>query len=541
MNKVKCECGHVNPHGTVLCEACGKVLNESQQQNKLLDMRYEGSARRSKTYNRTIIDKIWNFFSSVKVGVALIVITLIASAIGTIFPQVRNLGTLPIQTGQYYEEQYGWFGQVYYFLGFHDLYGSWWYLLLISSIGVSLVICSLDRVVPLYKALKNQRVTRNTNFLSRQRFYNEVPVDNIEADLHTIKSRLNRKRYKIKEEQGNILAEKGRFSRWGPYVNHIGLIIFLIGCMLRFAPGFYVNDMLWIKEGETLHIPGTEQDYYLTNHEFILEVYDESDGEVYQSAIKNKGMIAKNFQTNVTLFRAGESLPGEEPDLQKLEDYSIQVNKPLKFDQFALYQSSYRLNEISMMTFALTEKSTGESFGQISIDLANPENHYGLGNGYSVELLSYFPDFQMIDGKPTTASAIPNNPAFAFKMITPDKRDGEMSFAAIQQTIEPFGENQYKMEFQSVETVNYSGLTVRKDLTLPVITIGGIIFLIGVCQGSFWQHRRIWLKADNGRLHIAGHTNKNWFSFGKEIESIVKDTKIPVPIDQVANEEENIG
>ena len=50
-------------------------------------MRYEGSARRSQTYNKTIVDKIWNFFSSVKIGVSLIVITLIASAVGTIFPQ----------------------------------------------------------------------------------------------------------------------------------------------------------------------------------------------------------------------------------------------------------------------------------------------------------------------------------------------------------------------------------------------------------------------------------------------------------------------
>ena len=87
MKEVKCECGHVNPHGTVLCEACGKTLEEKRTESTDFDMRYEGSARRSQTYNKTIIDKIWNFFSSVKVGVALIVITLIASALGTIFPQ----------------------------------------------------------------------------------------------------------------------------------------------------------------------------------------------------------------------------------------------------------------------------------------------------------------------------------------------------------------------------------------------------------------------------------------------------------------------
>ncbi|MDP4105754.1 MAG: cytochrome C biogenesis protein, partial [Bacillota bacterium] len=80
MNDVKCECGHVNPHGTVFCEACGKILQGEETGNQVIDMRYEGSARRSQTYNKTIIDKVWNFFSSVKVGVWLILITLVASA-----------------------------------------------------------------------------------------------------------------------------------------------------------------------------------------------------------------------------------------------------------------------------------------------------------------------------------------------------------------------------------------------------------------------------------------------------------------------------
>ena len=60
---------------------------------------------------------------------------------------------------------------LFYELGFNNLYSSWWYLVLIAMIGVSLVICSLDRVVPLYKALKAQRVTRHEGFLKRQRLF----------------------------------------------------------------------------------------------------------------------------------------------------------------------------------------------------------------------------------------------------------------------------------------------------------------------------------------------------------------------------------
>ena len=107
--------------------------------------------------NKTIIDKIWSFFSSVKVGVWLIVITLAASAIGTIFPQEMYI-TPGIAPAEYYKQEYGFLGQLYYQLGFNNLYGSWWYMMLIASIGISLVICSLDRVIPLYKALKKQGV-----------------------------------------------------------------------------------------------------------------------------------------------------------------------------------------------------------------------------------------------------------------------------------------------------------------------------------------------------------------------------------------------
>ncbi len=40
-----------------------------------------------KRITRSIVDKIWNFFSSVKVGIGIIVAVLVTAAIGTIFPQ----------------------------------------------------------------------------------------------------------------------------------------------------------------------------------------------------------------------------------------------------------------------------------------------------------------------------------------------------------------------------------------------------------------------------------------------------------------------
>lgn len=542
MNDVKCECGHVNPHGTVFCEACGKILQGEETGKQVIDMRYEGSARRSQTYNKTIIDKVWNFFSSVKVGVWLILITLVASAIGTILPQEMYIPqTMPAD--QYYQDQYGWLGKIYYQLGFNNLFSSWWYLLLMALIGVSLVICSLDRVIPLYKALKAQRVTRHEGFLNRQRMFG-ISNQVIEEELIKVKENLKAKRYHVREENGDLLAEKNRFSRWGPYVNHIGLIIFLIGGMLRFIPGMYVDKVLWVREGETKVIPETNGQYFVKNNQFIKQDYNKSkDNKAFEATIDRVGMIPKNYQSNVTLFKTTKgTIIGEKPDLKKVEDFAIRVNHPLSFNGFSLYQVDYKLNELNTMSFTLINKQTNQPYGDLTVNLFNPKDKYDLGNGYSVEVLSYFPDFEFSkSGVPTTKSRIPNNPAFVFRMKAPDQPKGETSFVAIKQTIEPFGNNEYKMKFKGIGTKNVSGLTVRKDSTIWVIILGGILFMIGVIQGAYWNHRRIWIQRKNGEIWVAAHTNKNWYGLTREMETILGDTNLTMPEDQLQTKKSEQG
>ncbi|MGD6782104.1 cytochrome c biogenesis protein ResB [Sutcliffiella horikoshii] len=540
MSEIKCECGHINPEGTILCEACGKPTENDQSKEKLLDMRYEGSARRSQTYNKTIIDKVWNIFSSVKVGIWIIFIILVASSIGTIFPQ-KDYINQAIPAEMYYEQEYGFPGELYYALGFHDLYGSWWYMLLIAALGISLVIASLDRFIPLHKSLKTQRVTRHESFMKRQRVYGTTVVDEEpSAEIEKAKQGLLKRKFNVREEDGNILAEKNRFSRWGPYVNHIGIIIFLIGAMLRFFPGMYVDETVWVREGETELIPGTGGQYYLKNEGFIYETYNsESSDEIFNSAISRAGedAIASNFQTNAVLYeRKGEYILGAEPELEKVKEHAVQVNQPLKHDNYALYQVDYKLNEFKSMSFNVENKDSEESFGTIKVDLLNPQETYDLGEGVSVELVNYFPDFTLEGGEPATKTRVPNNPAFVFRMVTPETPEGEIALVAIRQNIEPNGTNQNKMTFAGVETRNVSGLTVRKDLTLWILGAGGAIFMIGVIQGMYWNHRRVWIRRNGNEIMLAGHTNKNWFGLKNEINKALEHTSISIPVDQVEAE-----
>ncbi|KYG58903.1 cytochrome c biogenesis protein ResB [Planococcus maritimus] len=534
MDKLICKCGHENPPGTILCESCGRPLNEQEQDKKLADMRYEGTARRSQTYNKSIIDKIWNFFSSVKVGVGIIIILLIAAALGTILPQKQYVpATTEADIEAYYTDIYGSVGTVYHALGFHDLYNSFWFISLVGMLAISLIIASLDRFVPLYKSLKNQRVLRHSSFMHKQRIVAEGPGD---ADtLKKAEEKLTGLKYKVSTDKNGLLAEKGRFSRWGPYVNHIGLIIFLFGVMLRMMPGFYVDETLWIREGETRAIPDAPG-YVLESKGFTLETYTgEGEEEKFGEAIDRVGTVAKNYQTDVVLYKIPEgALPGDTADMEVVEEHAIRVNQPFKFDGYALYQMDFQQDELKTMSFELQNKETSESRGELTIDLVNPETTYELEDGSVVELLGYYPDFSGFEnGEPQTATPLPKNPGFLVKMTTPDTPDGETSFITIQNTVEPLGDNDYKLAFQGVETRDASGLTVRKDRTLPILGLGGLIFMIGVAQGMYFNHRRFWIQQQaDGSILLAGHTNKNWFGLKKDLDQVTEHASLPTYRDQ---------
>lgn len=74
MKDVKCVCGHINPQGTVLCESCGLTLIEENVSEALLDMRYEGSARRSQTYKKPSLIKYGIFSHLLKLESGLLLL-----------------------------------------------------------------------------------------------------------------------------------------------------------------------------------------------------------------------------------------------------------------------------------------------------------------------------------------------------------------------------------------------------------------------------------------------------------------------------------
>ncbi|CAG7611918.1 Cytochrome c biogenesis protein Ccs1 [Paenibacillus solanacearum] len=548
IQNTKCECGHQNHIGTVLCESCGKPLMD-EDGSEVLEMKYDGVARRSQRANPDLLDWIWNFFSSVKIAIYLIVITLLTSMLGTVYPQESTF--LNLDPSVYYKETYGTLGQIYYVLGLSHTFESWWYKLLLFMIGTSLVVCSLDRVLPLYRALSKQQIRKHPSFLTRQKvtFSGMLPSAGESASSEaaavawTSKAaeQLRKKHYRVHTDGTALLAEKYRFSRWGPYINHIGLIIFLGAVLMRSIPGWHMDQHLAFPEGKLVKIQDTP--YYLKNEKFTIDFYapDEMSEE-----FRAKGQdVPKVYETKAVLYecKANCSDPVKEPVLEEVHRQDIVVNKPLEYKGFMAYQFDFSLSPVLLAVKpSLKDKKTGEVYGTLDIRMDKPEEVYKAGP-YELKLKAYFPEFALDDkGVPLTKSNEPKMPGFVFTITGPGMSSQWEPFIYFPRQVDKVNFRQdeingalaEKLELSvgSMDDVTISEyisfLNIRIDRAMPYIWVGAAISMIGLIMGFYWQHRRVWLRIDDNRITLGAHTNKNWFGVRKEVADTLQKSGIAV-------------
>src|SRR5699024_5824564 len=151
----------------------------------------------------------------------------------------------------------------------------------------------------------------------RQRLFGET--ENVsDEDRQQVIKKLKKSRYKITEDNGYVLAEKNRFSRWGPYVNHIGLIIILLAAILRMTPLLFMDEYVCVREGEEKVIQGTDNEYFIENKKFTVDFHDEND-ERFKEAIENQGDVESNFQTDVVISKVKERTVVSQTDSMETE------------------------------------------------------------------------------------------------------------------------------------------------------------------------------------------------------------------------------
>ncbi|MNI64918.1 Cytochrome c biogenesis protein CcsB [compost metagenome] len=188
---------------------------------------------------------------------------------------------------------------------------------------------------------------------------------------------------------------------------------------------------------------------------------------------------------------------------------------------------------------------TGEQYGKFKLEMTNPERSFSVGP-YTLELKNKFMDFSLNEqGQPISKSKNPDAPAFLFIIKGPELPDEGSQYIYFPKQIdkerfqqdsinEKLGgvQNRLQLDVLGMEDVDFiqssSYLNIRIDRAMPYVWTGLGIVMLGLIMGFYWQHRRIWLRVDEGELTLGGHTTKNWFGMRREVAAFLKAMEIEV-------------
>lgn len=454
---------------------------------------------RTKT-SASLLDRFWSFFASVRLAIVLIFLIAGAAVLGSLIPQEGAYpSSLPPEI--YYPTEHGTFGAVMYKLGLTRMFSSWWFLALLVCFGVNLIVCSIDRFVPLINALRHPKVVRSQRFIMARPVNAELqtarPAD--EA-LSLILQRLQKEGYRARREGQSVYADKGRWGRYGPYITHIGLLLVLVATLGMAVPGWYHDEFFWVAEGETVRVPHT--DFLIRNDGFHVEFYD--DGR------------PRLFQTDAVIIDGG---------VERRAD-AIRVNAPLVYKRVNIFQASYEFR-LGTLTFELlrADGPDGEPvpLGTITIDMQNPPAEYRVSEETTVRFLNYFADFA-VDPKlgPISKSPDPLNPVFVLEIRhagAPPVR--QMLFVLQPDFVLADTDSPYRFRLSDVDIVARSGLISHKNLALPYIYTGLVITVFGIFLSFYLYHRRVWILYEAGRVYIGATSNKHPLSLEREMARII--------------------
>jgi len=447
-----------------------------------------------KTNSSDTINRVWKFFTSVKLTVVLLLSLAVTSIIGTVIPQS---GTASEYFHKYGELRYKILSFLDSIFDIFDMYHSWWFQLLLLLLTINIIICSIDRMKTIWKIIFVKIPPFNVSTFRRLEYKKEFSESSMPDELEQIYKPVISKSYGYSRiEQTNngfcLFAEKWRWTRFGVYIVHLSIILMLLGGLIGSIFGFegFVN----IPEGESvkkINLRNTAEmhllDFEIKCEDFSLSFYDSGAPKEYRSSL----VIIENGK----------------PVLKK----DIIVNDPLRYKGINMFQSSYGTLPPKEVTLSFTIRETGMEYKKkaaINKPVDIPE---GLGTF-------------IIKDYSNSAGFKGHNIGEAF-MGTLTQQTGKQVNILLPMRFPSFDKMRKGDVVIAVASHNhryYTGLQVTKDPGVWVVYSGFILMIIGCFVTFFMSHQRLCIevtgKGNHSMVMVAGTSNKNKMGMQRKIE-----------------------
>jgi len=433
----------------------------------------------------------YDFFRSLKLTVALLILLASLSIIGTLIAQNA--------TRAEYIQQYGiGLYEVLNFFNLFDMYHSWWFSAILLLLVINLITCSVHRLPGIFSQISRGQGELEDRMIRVIPYVEKIQIPSPTKKEESIQSSLKKwfgSGARV-ETEGTItlFAEKGRFSRLGVPITHLSILIILIGGILGSVYGF--KGRLEILEGEAV-----DQIFLRTSAGEISKPLGFSvrcdDFNIAYYNLPGKEKHVKEYSSRVTILENGKEV------LKK----TIQVNHPLHYKGLAFYQANYGTvhditlgiqwrNKRQKATLKVPEGATvpiPNSNGLIRVLQYAPQVH-NFGEGVQVVLFK------------------PNQEPRPFWLLKAFPKFDEQR------------KDEFILTFEGDSPKEYTGLSVTKDPGVWVVWVGCGLMIFGLIVSFFLSHQKVWVripKSPGGEVVLAGSANKNRVGFEKTFGELV--------------------
>ena len=277
----------------------------------MADSALPSQPRQQRSALERYVDKIWRFFTSVRNAIYeiafLTLLVLIGTLRGSDAPQwmADHLPFLQPLVDRWY----AW-----------DVFRSPIFAFTLAIIAIAIIICTLNRIPQIWATFAHPNIRTSLGFINKADTSATYTIPAGDPDtLDKLKDVLGKKRYRVLTEQigddTHIYADKNRFSGFGTFPFHIGLILLLVGGIVASSWGFRENEFV-VAEGQRQNVGhGTGLSIELVR---VVDTWNEMGNPI-------------DYTSQIQVYENGKPVKSGD----------VKVNHPMSYGSATFYQSSF--------------------------------------------------------------------------------------------------------------------------------------------------------------------------------------------------------
>ncbi len=416
-----------------------------------------------------LAERLWRFLCSVRLALVLILLISAASLAGALIVQAPGeVLSSPLSYDRWVEglrPRFGIFTGLMDFLGLFRVFGVWWFNVLVSLLVLNLTVCTVNRFPAIWRTVRHPAVKPGQGFFERGRYrtwFTSSGLSQQEASDVAAET-LRRQHYQVtigsEPDSTHVYAERNRYTRFGTFLTHGGIILAIAAALWGNLTGFSEN-ALAIPDGSVREV-GHGTELSVLNEGFTEEDYP--DGR------------PKDFRSDLVIYEKGIEVKRQ----------TIRVNQPLEYKGVRFHQAFFGNAVVMRVRDTVDDKLLFED----GVALAYRNRTYGEARPMGF--------FTLFDGM-LTVDVVSTAQDAADSFIRPGEvvivvyQSGDSALWVSEKLVQREPLEIAGLEFTFLREKQFTGLSVVKNPGIKLFWLAAAFIVVGMCTVLYFPHRRVW-------------------------------------------------